>query len=52
MSKISQNEGYNSLYNYDFICISERYFYSSILEGNKNFQLNGYHLIKVDHPSN
>ena len=52
MCKISQIEAYNSLYNYDFICISETYFDSSILEGDRNFQLNGYHLIRADHPSN
>ena len=32
MSKISQIEAYNLLYNYDFICISETYFDSSILK--------------------
>ena len=52
MCKISQIEAYNSLYNYDFICISETYFDSSILEGDRNFQLNGCHLIRADHPSN
>ena len=49
---MSQIEAYNSLYNCNFICISETYFDSSILEGNRNFQLNGYHLIRADHPSN
>ena len=49
--KISQIEVYNSLYNYDFICISETCFDSSILQGDINFQLNGYHLIRGDHPS-
>ena len=51
MCKISQMEAYNSLYNYNFICISETYFDSSIL-GDRNFQLNGYHLIRADHPTN
>ena len=49
---MSQIEAYNSLYNCNFICISETYFDSSILEGNRNFQLNGYNLIRADHPSN
>ena len=44
-------EAYNSLYNYNFLCISETYFDSFIL-GDRNFQLNGYHLIRADHPSN
>ena len=52
MCKISQIEAYNSLYNYDFICVSETFFDSSILEGDRNFQLNGYQLIRADHPSN
>ena len=52
MCKISQTEAYNSLYNYDFICISETYFDSSILEGDRNFELNELHLITADHPSN
>ena len=52
MCKISQIEAYNSLYNYDFICISETFFDSSILEADRNFQLNGYQPIRADHPSN
>ena len=52
MCNISQTEAYNSLYNYNFICLSETFFDSSILEGDWNFQLNGYQLIKADHPSN
>ena len=52
MCKMSQIEAYNSLYNYDFICISETYFNSSILEGDRNFKLNGYHLIRADQPRN
>ena len=52
MCKISQTEAYNSLYNYDFICISETFFDSSMSEGHRNFQLNGYQLKRVDHPSN
>ena len=50
--KISQIEVCNSLYNYDFIFISETYFDSSVLEGDRNFQLSGYHHIRADHPSN
>ena len=36
-SKITQLEAYNSLYKHDFICISETYFDSSILEGDSSF---------------
>ena len=52
MCKISQIEVYNSLCNYDFICISGTYFDSSIFEEDRNFQLNGYHPIRADYPSN
>ena len=52
MCKISQIQAYNSLNNYNFICISETFFDSSILEIDRNFQLNGYQLIRADHPSN
>ena len=52
MCQVSQIEVYNSLCNYDFICISETFFDSSTLEGDRNFQLNGYQLIRADHPSN
>ena len=37
MRKISQTEAYKLLYNYNFICISETYFDSSVLEGDRNF---------------
>ena len=39
LSKITQLEAYNSLHKCDFICISETYFDSSILEGDSSFQL-------------
>ena len=52
MCKISQIEAYNSLYNYDFLCISETYFDYSVLQGHINSQLNGYQRIRADHPSN
>ena len=34
------------------ICISETYFNSSILERDSSFQLDGYKVIRADHPSN
>ena len=52
LSKISQIEACNSLHSHDFICISETYFDSTILWGDRGFQLNRYNLIKADHPSN
>ena len=52
LSKISQLEAYNSLYKHDFICISEAYCDLSILERDTSFQLDGYKIIRADHPSN
>ena len=52
VSKLSQLEVYNSVYKHDFICISDTFFGSSIQEGEKNIQLDGYNLLRADHPSN
>ena len=43
---------YNSIYKYDFICISETFLDSSFEPENKNLMLEGYKLIQSDHPSN
>ena len=51
-TKISHLEAYNATYKHDFVCISETFFDSSVTEGDKNIQLNGYILIRADHPSN
>ena len=45
LSKLAQLEAYNSVYKHDFICISETFFDPSI-------QLDGYNLLRADHPSN
>ena len=52
LSKLAQLEAYNSVYKHDFICISETFFDPSIQEGDKNIQLDGYNLLRADHPSN
>ena len=52
LAKIFQIEACNSLFNHDFICISETYFDSSVVEGVRSFQLNGYNLLRADHRSN
>ena len=52
LSKLSQLEAYNSVYKHDFICISETFFDRSIQEEDKNIQLDGYNLLRADHPSN
>ena len=50
--KISQFEAYNSVYKHDFICIPEIFFDSSVQEGDKNIQLDGYNLLRVGDLSN
>ena len=44
-------QGYNTLYKYDFMCISDTYF-DNYLEAERNFPIPGYNLIQADHPSN
>ena len=51
LSKLSQLEAYNSVCKHDFICISETFFDSSIQERDKNIQMDGYNLLRADHPS-
>ena len=41
----------NSVYKQDFVCISGMFFDPSIQEGDKNIQLDGYNLLRADHPS-
>ena len=42
----------NSVYKHDFVCISRMFFDPSVQEGDKNIQLDGYNLLRADHPSN
>ena len=48
LSKTSQIEACSSLCTHDFICLSEDYFDSAILEGDESFHLHGYNLLKAD----
>ena len=50
--KKSSLEAYNSIHNYDFICISETYLDSSISSDDKDIAIEGYNIIRADHPSN
>lgn len=56
LAKIFQIEAFNSLFNYDFIWISEvlehQSYDSSVLERGISFQLNGYNLVRADHRRN
>ena len=50
--KVSLLKAYMTIYNYDFICLSETYLDSSIPSDDNNLEIPGYDLIRADHPSN
>ena len=52
MLKLSSIAAYNSIHKYDFICISETYLDSSDQSVDRDISINGYNLIRADHPSN
>ena len=49
-SKLTQIKAYNSIYKYDFICLSETYLDTSIPDN--LIDIEGYKLIRADHPDN
>ena len=49
-SKLTQQKAYNSIYKYDFICLSETYLGTSIPDS--LIDIEGYNLIREDHPDN
>ena len=51
-AKISVLKAFNTTKNFDFICLSESYQDSTISPDNKNLCLDGYKLIRADHPKN
>ena len=51
-AKVTFLEAYNSVFKYDFICVSETYLDSSISSENNNPNISGYNLIRTDNPSN
>ena len=52
ISKVSLLNAYTSLHNFDIICLSETYLDSSILSHDPNLEVQGYDLIRANHPSN
>ena len=52
MAKLPQIEAYNSIYKYDMIYISKKYFDTSISVDDKKNQLDGYNLSRADHSNN
>ena len=51
-AKVTSLEAYNSVFKYDFICVSETYLDSTISSDNNNLNISGYNLIRADHPRN
>ena len=51
-NKVSQIEAYNAIHNFDIICISETFLDSDYLSDDPRLSLQGYAMIKSDHPSN
>ena len=51
MLKVFLLEGYNTVHKYDFVCISETYFDSPV-ESDDDLRINGYKLIRTNHPLN
>ena len=51
-SKIDLVKSYNSIYKYDMICIAETFLDSSFLSNDERLHLDGYELIRSDHPNN
>ena len=50
-TKISLLEAYITQRNYDIICLTETFLNSSILSGDNRIKIDGYSLIRSDHPS-
>ena len=50
-TKLSLLQAYNSVHNYDIICLSETYLNSSVSCDDDNLEIPGYNLIRADHPS-
>ena len=51
-TKISLLTAYIIVHNFDIICLSEMYLNSEISTDDKNLEIPGYYLLRVDYPSN
>ena len=50
--KVNRLEAHNTVNNCDIICLSESFLDSSILTENNNLKINGYKMVRADHPNN
>ena len=51
-AKIDLHQAYNTIHQYDMICLSESYLHASVSSENDNLNINGYKLVRADHPGN
>ena len=51
MLKKSLTEAYRTSHKYDFICISESYIDSTVAADDKDLAIEGYNLVRADHPN-
>ena len=51
-NKLTLLQAYNTIHQYDILCISETYFDSSISNDDTTLSLPGYNLARSDHPGN
>ena len=50
--KVDLLEAYNAVNKIDIICLSESFLDSSILTENNNLKINGYKMVRANHPNN
>ena len=50
--KVSQLQAFNLVHKFDILCISETHLDSSILKDDNALSIEGYSIIRADHPSN
>ena len=50
--KVNFLEAYNTVNKFDIICLSESFLDPSILTENNNLKINGYKMVRADHPHN
>ena len=50
--EVSALKAYNTVYKYDFLCVSETFLNFSFESSDKDLMIEGYNLIRSDHPSN
>ena len=50
--KAAALKAYNFVYKFDFLCVNETFLNSSFESNDKDLMIEGYNLIRSDHPSN